>query len=55
MAKFRLDEDSDCWCRRIIEDLELGNGDLLMLEGKADGEEKAILEFIEFIPKNRRP
>ncbi len=48
---FKLDEDVGCWRWRTVENIALKEGDEIKLTGSADGEEGAVLDFIEFIPR----
>ena len=48
-AVFKLDEDTDCWRWRKFENIQVKRGDEIKLVGVAHGEEKAKLDFIEFI------
>jgi hypothetical protein len=50
-AFFKLDEDTDCWRWRRIENIRVNKGDEIKLVGKAHKNEKAKLDFIEFIPQ----
>ncbi len=47
---FKLDEDTDCWRRRIFENIQVNKGDDITLVGKADQKEQAKLDYVEFIP-----
>ncbi len=49
-AAFTLDEDVDCWRRRIFENIRVDKGDEIKLVGKANKKERAKLDYIEFIP-----
>ncbi|MEE9365568.1 MAG: hypothetical protein V3W44_02680, partial [Dehalococcoidales bacterium] len=49
-AVFTLDEDTDCWRWRIFENIRVNNGDEIKLVGKANKNERARLDYIEFIP-----
>jgi hypothetical protein len=53
-AVFRLDEDTDCWRWRRFNNIRVKRGDEIKLEGKADNNEKAKIDFIEFIPSNQK-
>ena len=44
-----LDMDTDCWLTRTIPGVKIKNGDEVMLVGKADGEDWARFDFIEFV------
>jgi hypothetical protein len=48
-ATFRLDEDTDCWRWRMFDNIRVNKGDEVVLVGKADREEQARLDYIEFI------
>lgn len=48
-ATFRLDEDTDCWRWRKFGNIRVNKGDTITLVGKADREEQARLDYIEFI------
>lgn len=50
-GSFLMDEDTDCWRWRLIEGIHLEKGDRIKISGTAHGEERAILDFIEFIPR----
>ncbi len=47
----KLNEDVGCWRWRTVEDIDLQKGDEIKLTGEADGDEGAVLDFIEFIPR----
>ena len=49
-AVFELDEDVDCWRWRIFKNIRVNNGDKITLVGQADQQERARLDYIEFIP-----
>ena len=49
-ASFKLDEDVDCWRWRLFENIQVNRGDKVKLVGQADREERARLDYIEFIP-----
>jgi len=49
-ATFTLDEDTDCWRSRTFENIRVNKGDEIKLIGKANKNEKAKLDYIEFIP-----
>jgi hypothetical protein len=49
-ASFSMNEDTDCWRWRLVRGINLKKGDKIELRGSAHGKEKAILDFIEFIP-----
>ena len=49
-ALFYLDENTDCWRWRKFESIEIDKGDEILLLGENHMGEKAIVEFIEFIP-----
>ena len=53
-ASFKLDEDTDCWRWRRFDDIRVKRGDEIRLEGRAHKDEKAKLDFIEFIPRKSR-
>ena len=44
-----LDEDMDCWRWRMFEDIQVNKGDEITLVGRADQEEQAKLDYIEFV------
>jgi len=48
-AVFRLDEDTGCWRWRMFENIQVNEGDEITLVGRADQEEQARLDYIEFI------
>jgi hypothetical protein len=50
-ATFKLDEDVDCWRWRMFENIRVNRGDKITLVGQADQNERARLDFIEFVPK----
>jgi len=50
-AEFKLDEDTDCWRWRRFENIQVNKGDEIKLVGRAHMDEKAKLDFIEFIPQ----
>jgi hypothetical protein len=50
-ATFTMDEDVDCWRWRLFESIKVNKGDEITLVGRADRNEHAKLDFIEFIPK----
>ncbi len=49
-AAFTLGEDADCWRWRIFKNIRVNNGDEIKLVGKANKNERAKLDYIEFIP-----
>jgi hypothetical protein len=49
-ATFTLDEDVDCWRWRRFENIKINRSDEIKLAGQADPNERARLDFIEFIP-----
>lgn len=49
-ATFTMDEDVDCWRWRIFENIRVNNADEIQLVGKAHKNERAKLDYIEFIP-----
>lgn len=54
-ATFKLDEDTDCWRWRKFDAIQVKKDDEIKLIGKAHKNEKAKLDFIEFIsPKQRK-
>ncbi len=53
-AVFKLDEDVDCWRWRIFENIRVNNGDRITLVGQADQNERARLDYIEFIPVKKK-
>jgi hypothetical protein len=50
-ASFTMDEDSDCWRWRVVKGMKINKGDTITLVGRADGNEKARLDYIEYIAK----
>ncbi len=48
---FKMDEDVGCWRWRTVRNIHLENGDVIALTGVANGDEGAVLDFIEFIPR----
>lgn len=50
-AVFKLDEDTDCWRWRRFNNISIKRGDEIKLVGRAHQDEKAKLDFIEFIPQ----
>ena len=52
VAGFKLDEDTDCWRWRRFNNIRVKRGDEIKLVGIANSNEKAKLDFIEFIPCN---
>jgi hypothetical protein len=48
-ANFELDEDTDCWRWRRFENIPVKRGDEITLVGKSDRQEKARLDYVEFI------
>jgi hypothetical protein len=48
---WRLDQDIDCWTTRTIANIALKNGDQIKIEGRADGNDWARIDFVEFIPR----
>jgi len=51
---FTLDEDTDCWRWRIFENVRVNSSDEIQLVGKAHKNERAKLDYIEFIPGKPR-
>ena len=49
-----LDKDCDCWTFRTVKGVALKEGDEIKIVGEADGTEWARLDWIEFIPRDRR-
>ena len=49
---FQLDEDSDCWRRRMFENIQVNKGEEIRVVAESDNEETVRLDFIEFIPIN---
>ncbi len=52
-AAFNLDEDVDCWRWRLFKNVRLNHGDKITLVGQADRNERARLDFLEFIPHGK--
>lgn len=50
-ASFKMDEDCNCWRWRRFESIAINTGDQVTLTGKADRDDLARLDFVEFIPK----
>jgi hypothetical protein len=50
VLSFKMDENTDCWRWRKFESIEIDKGDEILLLGENHEGEKAIVEFIEFIP-----
>ena len=50
VAGFKFDEDTDCWRWRRFNNIQVNRGDEIKLVGIANGNERAKLDFIEFIP-----
>ena len=48
-ASFKMDEDCNCWRWRRFENITINTGDRVTLNGKADRDDLARLDFIEFI------
>ena len=48
-ASFKMDEDCNCWRWRRFESIAINAGDRVALAGKADQDDLARLDFIEFI------
>jgi hypothetical protein len=48
-ATWKLDEDVDCWRRKIIPNVKIKNGDEIKIVGVANGSESARVDFIEYI------
>ena len=48
-AVFNLDEDTDCWRWRRFDNISVKRGDEIKLVGRANKDENAKLDFIEFI------
>jgi hypothetical protein len=53
-AVFKLDEDTDCWRWRRFDNISVKRGDEIKLVGRAHNDEKAKLDFIEFISQKQR-
>lgn len=51
VISFNMDENTDCWRWRKFDGIKIKKGDKILLLGEADGEEKAKLDFIEYIPE----
>ena len=50
-ASFEMDEDSGCWRWRVFKGISLKQGDTITLVGEAGGQERARLDYLEFIPR----
>jgi hypothetical protein len=50
---WNLDRDFDCWNIRTIRQVNLRRGDEICLEGRADRDDWARLDHLEFVPVNR--
>ncbi len=50
-ASFKLDEDCNCWRWRRFDNIAINTGDRVTLTGKADRDDLARLDFVEFIKK----
>jgi hypothetical protein len=48
-ASFKMDEDCDCWRWRRFENIPISRGDVITLEGHADQQDHARLDYIEFM------
>ena len=46
---WRLDRDIDCWTTRTVPNVTLKKGDTVTIEGRADGDDWARVDFVEFI------
>lgn len=49
-ASWKLDEDVDCWRRKTVSKVKIKKGDEIKIVGIANGDEKARIDFIEFVP-----
>jgi len=48
---FKMDEDCNCWRWRRFENIAISTGDRVTLNGRADRDDLARLDFIEFVRK----
>ena len=53
-SKWILSEDVGCWRRKTISGVRIRNGDEIKIAGVADGSELARVDFIEFVPKDKK-
>ncbi len=54
-ASFRMDEDTDCWRYRRFNNIRVNQGDEIRLVGQADKNERARLDYIEYLPRLKGP
>jgi hypothetical protein len=45
--------DSHTSIRRTVHDVELSPGDAIRIEGKADGNEFAAIDYVELVPSEK--
>ncbi len=46
---WKLDKETECWTIRVIPNVRLKKGDEIRIEGKADGTDGALVDFVQFI------
>lgn len=51
-AYWKLNEDVDCWRRKMIPNMKIKNGEEIKLVGFSNGDDMARVDFIEFIRQN---
>jgi hypothetical protein len=50
-ASFKMDEDCNCWRWRRFDNIAVNTGDRVTLTGKADQDDLARLDYVEFIKR----
>ncbi len=48
---WKLGKEIECWTTRLIHSVRLKQGDEIRIEGKADGGDGALVDFVQFIAK----
>jgi hypothetical protein len=51
LDSWKLDKQTECWSTRVVANVRLKKGDEIRIEGKADGKDGALVDFVEFISK----
>jgi hypothetical protein len=51
IAKWKSDEDTGCWRRKVLPNVRVRKGDEIKIAGTMNGKESACVDFIEFIRK----
>lgn len=48
---WKLDRQIECWTTRLIPNVLLNSGDQIRIEGRADGQDGALVDFVQFISR----